>query len=203
MISIQCIPASCVMSFVDWGSDYELERRKNFANLKLSTSHVKWGVDWWPPHQSTSDRDCFWFAWSDDFPFRQILGFPTFDFERASIRRVTSSQCSRAAAEMLAEVLLLHLSQHLASCVTIERCPKELPSTNTISQLIQDTSTFSLLLVAAKWRLILFRSLSENESRSFLHLFSWIRKNNKDLCVYECMWNAHWVIGFGPHPSPV
>ena len=100
-------------------------------------------------------------------------------------------------------VVVTCLTTPRLSCVTIERCPKELPSTNTISQLIQDTSTFSLLLVAAKWRLILFRSLSENESRSFLHLFSWIRKNNKDLCVYECMWNAHWVIGFGPHPSPV
>ena len=150
----------------------------------------------------TSDRDCFWFAWSDDFPFRQILGFPTFDFERASDAWRHHSAVEQQ--QKCWQKCCCYIS-HSASlrCVTIERCPKELPSTNTISQLIQDTSTFSKLIVAAKWRLILFRSLSENESRSFLHLISWIRKNNKDLCVYECMWNAHWVIGFGPHPSPV
>lgn len=138
----------------------------------------------------TSDRDCFWFAWSDDFPFRQILGFPTFDFERASDAWRHHSAVEQQ--QKCWQKCCCYIS-HSASlrCVTIERCPKELPSTNTISQLIQDTSTFSKLIVAAKWRLILFRSLSENESRSFLHLFSWIRKNNKDLCVYECMWNAH------------
>ena len=107
----------------------------------------------------------------------------------ASIRRVTSSVQSSSSRNVGRSVVVTFLTR--LACVTIERCPKELPSTNTISQLIQDTSTFSKLIVAAKWRLILFRSLSENESRSFLHLFSWIRKNNKDLCVYECMWNAH------------
>ena len=137
------------------------------------------------------------------FPSVRSSAFPHLILSSEHQTRDVITVQSSSSRNVGRSVVVTCLTTPRLGCVTIERCPKELPSTNTISQLIQDTSTFSLLLVAAKWRLILFRSLSENESRSFLHLFSWIRKNNKDLCVYECMWNAHWVIGFGPHPSPV
>ena len=104
-----------------WGSDSELERRKNFANLKLNTSHVKWGVDWWPPLQSTlhPTEIVFDLLGQMIFPSVRSSAFPHLILSEHQTRDVITVQSS-SSRNVGRSVVVTFLNTPRLACVALQ-----------------------------------------------------------------------------------